>query len=97
MPLPERSHRHGGDYLDLMTVRRCQTSPVVGGAAGLKNDQTRILLRQELGKLDTRKLLVQQLFVGRCNDRNLNNVFGEINAGGVGISHGSSPLNGKPT
>ena len=30
MPLPERSHRHGGDYLDLMTARRCQTSPVVG-------------------------------------------------------------------
>jgi hypothetical protein len=27
----------------------------------------------------------------------LNNVFGEINADGIGISHGSSPLYGKPT
>ena len=50
--LPERSHRHGGDYLDLMTVRRCQASPVVGSGAGFKSDQAWPLLRQELGKLD---------------------------------------------
>jgi hypothetical protein len=52
VPLPERSHRHGRDHLDLMTVGRCQASPVVGSGAGLKSDQIRLLVRQKLGKLD---------------------------------------------
>ena len=75
MSLPEWSHSYSGNYLHLMTVRCCQTSPVVGSSAGLKREQIWLLLGQELRKFYACQLLVRQFFIGRRDDSNLDSIM----------------------